>query len=125
VYQSDTEILFPMRVAPLLRDLRGPVWRSLVDSAWLAADASLEQLAFTLLLVRLDGCLTCHTDSYRAMRGCTTCATQAIKRYRGSDEDLALLFESAKEDVAAYLQAMEHPRRIEQLFSLVDSGGGA
>jgi hypothetical protein len=125
VYQSDTEILFPMRVAPLLRDLRGPVWRSLVDSAGRAPDASLEQLAFTLLLVRLDGCLTCHTDSYRAMRGCTTCATQTIKRYRGSDEDLVLLFESAKEDVTAYLQALEHPRRIEQLLSLVDSGGSA
>lgn len=125
MYQSDTEILFPMRVAPLLRDLRGPVWRSLVDTAWRTPDASLEQLAFTLLLVRLDGCLTCHTDSYRAMRGCTTCATQAIKRYRGSDEDLALLFESAKEDVVAYLQALERPREIERLFSLVDSGGSA
>lgn len=113
-----------MRVAPLLRDLRGPVWRSLVDRAWRAPEASLDQLAFTLLLVRLDGCLTCHTDSYRAMRGCTTCATQTVKRYRGSDEDLVLLFECAREDVAAYLQAIERPRRVEHLFSLVDSGGG-
>lgn len=125
MYQSDTEILFPMRVAPLLRDLRGPLWRSLVDSAWHAPDASLDQLAFTLLLVRLDGCLTCHTDSYRAMRGCTTCATQTIKRFRGSDEDLMVLYESAKEDVTAYMQASEHPRQLEHLFSLVDSGGNA
>jgi hypothetical protein len=125
VYQSDTEILFPMRVAPSLRDLRGPLWRNLVDRACRAGDASLDQLAFTLLLVRLDGCLTCHTDSYRAMRGCTTCAVQSIKRYRGTDEDLVLLLESAKEDVSAYLRAAEQPRRMEYMFSLVDSGGNA
>jgi hypothetical protein len=125
VYQSDTEILFPMRVAPMLRDLRGPDWQVLVDRAWRAPDASLDQLAFTLLLVRLDGCLTCHTDSYRAMRGCTMCASQTIKRYRGSDEDLMVLFESAKEDVVAYLQAIEQPRRIEHVLSLVESGGSA
>jgi hypothetical protein len=125
VYQSDTEILFPMRVAPSLRDLRGPQWRSLVDKAWLAPDASVDQLAFTLLLVRLDGCLTCHTDSYRAMRGCTTCALQTIKRYRGSDEDLMVLFEGAKQDVCAYLRAFDQPRRIERMVSLVDGGGSA
>lgn len=123
MYRSDTEILFPMRVAPSLRDLRGPLWRSLVDAAWRAPEASLDQLAFTLLLVRLDGCLTCHTDSYRAMRGCTTCAMQTIKRYRGSDEDLMLLFEGAREDVLAYLRAAEQPRQVEPMLSLVDSGG--
>jgi hypothetical protein len=123
VYQSDAEMLFPMRVAPSLRDLRGAEWRNLVDKARHSADASLDQLAFTLLLVRLDGCLTCHTDSYRAMRGCTTCAMQTIKRYRGSDEDLMLLFEGAKADVFAYLRAAGQPRPVEQMISLVDSGG--
>jgi len=123
VYQSDTEMLFPMRVAPSLRDLRGSLWRSLVDRAWLAPDASLDQLAFTLLLVRLDGCLTCHADSYRAMRGCTTCAAQVVKRYRGTDEDLMVLFEIAKDDVTGYLQGIEHPKQIEHVLTLVESGG--
>ena len=120
MYQSDTEILFPMRVAPALRDLRGPAWRTLVDRAWRSPDASIDQLAFTLLLVRLDGCLTCHTDSYRAMRGCTTCATQVVRRYHGSDEDLITLFEVARQDIAAYLQGIEE---VERVFTLVDSGG--
>ena len=31
MYHSDTEILFPMRVAPGLRDLRGRKWRRLVE----------------------------------------------------------------------------------------------
>jgi hypothetical protein len=88
-----------MRVAPHLLDLRGEAWRKLVERVIAQSDASLDQLAFSLLLVRLGGCLTCHTDSYRAMRGCTICATQAIKRFKGDDEGLIALFESARADI--------------------------
>jgi hypothetical protein len=102
VYQNDTEILFPMRVAPTLRDLRGPAWRWLVDQACQAPEGSTDQLAFGLLLIRLDGCLTCHADSYRAMRGCTACAAQAVRRFRGSDEELIKLWQQARQDVEAY-----------------------
>lgn len=104
MYQSDTEILFPMRVAPDLRDLRGKKWRALVERVCRSPDASLDQLAFTLLLVRLSGCLTCHTYSYRALRGCTLCATHTIRRFRGEDEELIELFMSARSDVEAFQQ---------------------
>lgn len=104
MYQSDTEILFPMRVAPHLKDLRGEAWCNLVERVIAQSDASLDQLAFSLLLVRLGGCLTCHTDSYRAMRGCTICATQAIKRFKGEDEGLIDLFESARADILALMR---------------------
>jgi hypothetical protein len=92
-----------MRVAPHLRDLRGEAWRSLVDLAWNSPDASLEQLAFTLLMVRLGGCLTCHPDSYRAMRGCTACATHTVRRFRGEDRELTEMFDSARAEVASFL----------------------
>jgi hypothetical protein len=95
-------MLFPMRVAPQLRDLRGPVWRRLVDRALKAPEASLEELAFCLMMVRLASCLTCHTDSFRAMRGCTNCATQVIRRYRGDDAELVECFERARADVMAH-----------------------
>lgn len=104
MYQSDTEILFPMRVAPYLIDLRGKSWRRLVKRVTEEPEASINQLAFSLLLVRLSGCLTCHTDSYRAMRGCTICATQVIRRFKGEDKDLLDLFESAKKDVKRFLR---------------------
>jgi len=103
VYHSDTEILFPMRVAPTLRDLRGGRWRRLVDRAAQAPDSALDQLAFSLMMIRLAGCLTCHPDSYRALRGCTACASQVIRRYRGEDEDLAAQFQRAKTDVSLFL----------------------
>ncbi len=104
MYRGDTEILFPMRVAPALRDLRGKAWARLVDQATESAEGSTDQLAFSLLLIRLSGCLTCHTDSYRAMRGCTACASLTIRRFRGEDADLIGLFDRARRDVIGFLQ---------------------
>jgi hypothetical protein len=108
MYQSDTEILFPMRVAHYLRDLRGNSWRELVEMVTDDQEASLNQLAFSLLLVRLSGCLTCHTDSYRAMRGCTICATQVIRRFKGEDKELIGLFKKARKDVKRFLRFDRH-----------------
>lgn len=105
-YQSDTEFLFPMRVAPLLRDLRDEHWADLVDRAASAPDGSEEQLAFSLLLIRLAGCLTCHTDSYRALRGCTVCAQQAIRRQRAGTNDLEEMLEGARQQIGEYLDSM-------------------
>jgi hypothetical protein len=31
MYNEDTELIFPNRVIPALRDLRGATWRKLVD----------------------------------------------------------------------------------------------
>lgn len=101
MYQSDTEILFPMRVAPHLRDLRGSMWQATVDRACISEDASPEQLALTLVMIRLAGCLTCHPHSYRAIRGCTSCAKATIRRFGGEDEDLENLIDEAKVEVLA------------------------
>jgi hypothetical protein len=103
VYQDDTDILFPMRVAPALRDLRGTLWRELVDRACCSPDASEDQLAFSLLLIRLSGCISCHTDSFRAMRGCTACACQSVRRFRGDEGELVRQFERARAEVIGYL----------------------
>jgi hypothetical protein len=103
MYQSDTEILFPMRVAPHLRDLRGNLWQATVDRACSSEDASLDQLALTLVMVRLAGCLTCHPDSYRAIRGCTACAKATIRRFRGKDEDLDVLIDQARSEILAFV----------------------
>jgi hypothetical protein len=109
VYHSDTEILFPMRVAPELRELRGRKWRRLVDLALQVPDGDLPQLAFGLMIIRLAGCLTCHPDSYRALRGCTACSTHVVRRHRGDDDDLVELYRRALSDIEAYLAAAERP----------------
>ncbi len=59
-------------------------------------DASPEQLAFSLAMIRLAGCLSCDPDSYRATRGCTNCAMTTVQRYHGDEKDLLALVEKAK-----------------------------
>jgi hypothetical protein len=105
VYQRDTEIIFPMRVASGLSDLRGSEWKRLVELASHSPDASENQLAFSLLLIRLSGCLTCRTSSYRAMRGCTICAKHSVLRYRGDDSELASLYDEALVEVRQHISA--------------------
>lgn len=104
MYQTDTEMLFPSRVIPGLKNLRGPIWRDLVERVACQPDGHDDTLAFGLMMIRLNGCLTCHADSYRAMRGCTACAQQAVVRFKESDEDLIKLFKMAEKDVRTYKQ---------------------
>jgi hypothetical protein len=99
MYNSDTEFLFPLRVIPTLGALRGEAWRELVY--WVSSPNadSPDQQAFVLMMVRLAGCITCSSDSFRAMRGCTQCAWQTIRRYRGTDQALLEQFEQAQREI--------------------------
>ena len=53
-------------------------------------------------MVRLNGCMACETDSYRAMRGCSACAIQTLRRYKGNDRELLRAFQQALDDVRKY-----------------------
>jgi hypothetical protein len=103
MYQGDTELLFPSRVAEDLKDLRGRPWAALVEKVCNSPETSIERLAFSLLLIRLSSCLTCHTHSYRALRGCTFCASQSVRRYKGEDQELIEMFDTAYTEIEAYL----------------------
>jgi hypothetical protein len=92
-------MLFPPRVIPFLADLRGPEWQQLVRYVMSQPQDHPETLGFMLMMIRLDGCMTCHADSYRAMRGCTLCAQQSVARFKGSDHDLIVLWQQACRDI--------------------------
>ena len=99
MYNDDTELLFPSRVIESLSGLRGEEWEALVNSALESPEDSAEHLAFVLMMTKIDGCNTCNSDSFRAMRGCTQCAALNIRRYRGSDKELTKMYEKAKKDI--------------------------
>ena len=103
MYNTDTEVLFPIRVIPSLRLLRGDLWQALIDRLTKDKIEEKQVLAFILFMVRLGGCVNCNTDSYRAMRGCTQCAKQTIKRYRGTDQEIIELFMQNQEEIEIYL----------------------
>jgi hypothetical protein len=104
MYQSDTEMLFPTRVIPALKNQRGAAWKTLVEEVAVEPDGGEATLAFGLMMIRLSGCLTCHSDSYRAMRGCTVCAQQSVGRFKDGDEGLVKLYNKARAEVRLYLE---------------------
>ena len=99
MYQKDAEVLFPTRVTISLRHLRGDKWQQLVNHVLTLPETDPDVLAFNLVMIRLDGCLTCQADSFRAMRGCTVCARQSLMRFKGSDDDLVEMWEIARSEI--------------------------
>lgn len=105
---TNNELMFPNYVIPSLRKLRGPKWQALVERVTNQTEFHEETLAFMLMMVRLNGCVACETDSYRAMRGCAACAHQTLRRYKGDDEELLAAFDQALADVRRF--ADTHPK---------------
>lgn len=99
----DSEILFPPRCIPQLRNLRGEQWAQFIDHLTQLPDDHEDVLGFSFLMIQLGSCLTCNLDSYRASLGCCTCARRTVAGFKGSDEELIQLFEEAREKVRAYL----------------------
>ncbi len=104
MYNSDTEVLFPSRVSPLLRTLHGEEWHQLIDHIRSAESTLAERYAFVLMMVRTCGCVGCNADSFRAMRGCTQCARQTVRRMRGSDRELIDQFRQVQKEIESYMQ---------------------
>ena len=99
----NTEIMFPPKVIPSLRDACSTEWAGLVDRIRHLDETDPQSLALSLMMIRLNGCLECETDSYRAMRGCAACALQTVRRYRTNERELLRLYGAALKDVETYL----------------------
>lgn len=105
MYNSDTELIFPTRIIPTLRNLRSETWQTLVDRTSNKSNTTIDHLAFVLLMVKLAHCDTCQVDSYRALHGCTLCAQRTVERFPGSDDDLIALYSEAWEEVRQYIES--------------------
>lgn len=107
MYSHDTELLFPPKIIPTLKGLRGNYWNNLIDQIVQESNSDLNQMAFVLFMVRLNGCMSCSSDSYKAMRGCNRCASLSIQRFPGSDSELMLLFQDALSDIEKFMKSHE------------------
>lgn len=99
---ANNELMFPAYVIPLLRDQRGSDWQKLVDRVAALDETHPESLAFSLMMIRIDGCMECETDSFRAMRGCAMCAIQTLRRSKVQDKELMRRYRQALADVREY-----------------------
>lgn len=100
---AQNELLYPHHITPELKNLRGSDWKALIERVTSLPESHEEVIAFCFMMVRLNGCLACETDSYRAMRGCSTCTLQTLRRYKGPDHDLIRVYEQALADIRQHL----------------------
>jgi hypothetical protein len=102
---ADNALFFPTEAVSALRTVRGAAWCALVERLMTLPTTHEEPLALTLMMIRLNGCMSCETDSYRAMRGCSGCAVQTLRRYKGDDAELLALYGQALDDVRRFAQS--------------------
>ena len=101
----ESEILFPTRCISQLAGLRSPEWRALIERIAALPETHEDSLAFSLMMIKFNSCLTCDLDSYRASLGCATCARRMVAGFKGSDKLLLRKFEEARQEIIAYLEA--------------------
>ena len=110
MYNNDTELLFPSRVIKELAGLRDQEWEELVSRVKDLEEDSVDHLAFVLMMSKLDGCMTCNADSFRAMRGCTQCAILNVRRYRGTKKQFDQLYVKARKEITKLMEAKKSAR---------------
>jgi hypothetical protein len=101
---GEVDLLFPSRAIEPLRKLRGAQWESLISHLVELDPTNPERVAFVLFMVRIGGCTTCQSDSFRAMRGCVVCASNTVKRFKGNDQNMIDLYNEAKRDIISYMK---------------------
>jgi len=101
---SKAELLFPAHLIPSLQNLREQEWQELVKKVAELPETHPDSLAFVLMMIELDGCMRCNSNNYKFLRGCYLCATQTVQSYKGTDEDLLIHYESAKERLQEQLK---------------------
>jgi len=109
---TDNEILFPHYAIASLQRLRGKEWSQLIEKLTQMDETSPEVLAFMSMMIGLNGCIPCETDSYRAMRGCSACAQQTLRRFKGSDADLIAKYNKSLDEMRDY--TTENPELLIQ-----------
>jgi hypothetical protein len=95
-------LLFPRESIRALKNVRGPRFAQLVDHVSQLPECHEETLAFMLMMIQLNGCVSCATDSYRAMNGCSLCAYRVLKRFKGSDDDLFDRYQAALREIRLF-----------------------
>ena len=112
---TKNELMFPHYAIQHVRDARGDEWRALIDHLLTLPETHEEVLAFMLMMIRVNGCLPCETDSYRAMRGCIMCTRQTLRRFKEPDSELLRMYAEALADVQAYVTQNRAPALLVDL----------
>ncbi len=110
--QTHSEFLFAHWAVRALKSARGERWQELVEHIAELPATEPDALAFALLMVRLNGCITCDARRFRERGGCAQCSSFTLStlvkdneatllaRYRAAHKELAQLPSSSLEKKA-------------------------
>lgn len=100
------EFLFAHWAVPALRDMRGARWRDLVERIAPLPETHLDALAFALVMVRLNGCVTCDARRFRERGGCANCSRFVLTTLsKESEANLLTRFRAAQKEIARSVKA--------------------
>ncbi len=102
-FYQKTELLFPHKSVAALAQSGDGKWGELVERVASLPEVHEDSLAFSLMMIRLCGCLKCNPGSYKASLGCSRCARRVIRMAEGSESMLLQRFRKARRDVVRYL----------------------
>lgn len=95
-----TELLFAYWAVRYLQNVRGPKWKKLVAQVSSLPETHPEALAFQLMMVRLNSCITCDARKYVEKGGCARCSLTNLSFSKESEETLIARFRAARKEIA-------------------------
>ncbi len=101
---SRTELLFAPWAVSALKDARGSKWRRLVEQVAILPEDDPDALAFQLLMIRVNSCITCDARKYLERGGCARCAATNLGFSRESEESLIARYRSARKEIGEALK---------------------
>jgi hypothetical protein len=98
------EILFAHWAVRSLKDARGPKWNKLVKEIAALPEDHPDALAFQLMMVRLNGCVTCDARKYMERGGCARCSQTTLTFSKETEENLLARSRAARKEIAQSLK---------------------
>ncbi len=102
-----TELLYAHWATRLLQNARGPKWKKLVQEMQALPEDNPDALAFQLMMVRLNSCVTCDARKYVEKGGCARCSNTTLNFSKESEEALLARFRAARKEIAQLLKEQQ------------------
>ncbi len=102
-----TEILFAPWAVRALKDARGTKWRRLVEEIAALPEDAPAALAFQLVMIRLNNCVTCDARKFMERGGCARCAATNLGFSKETEESLILRYRAARKEI---IQTLKPPK---------------
>jgi radical SAM superfamily enzyme len=99
-----TELLFAHWAVRALKDARGPKWKKLVEDVAALPETHPDALAFQLMMVRLNGCVTCDARKYIERGGCARCSSTTLAFSKETEENLLARYRAARKEITSTLK---------------------